>query len=203
MPRSHLAKGRILASRVFVGLVIALALLSESIWEQKNPAVATSLFVVGVCLVSVATVGRLWCSLYVAGRKTKSLVVEGPYSLCRHPLYFFSLIGALGVGFACERFIIAVLLAAGFALYYPWVIRHEERKMHSRHEAEYEAYCRTVPQFLPRLSQWREPREYVVDPVVFRRHMFSVLWFVWLVGLAELVEELHALGAFPVLWKLY
>src|SRR6476660_1715925 len=30
---------------------------------------------------------RLWATGYVGGRKRRELVTEGPYSLCRNPLY--------------------------------------------------------------------------------------------------------------------
>jgi len=34
----------------------------------------------------------------------------------------------------------------------------------------------------------------VVNPGLFRRTMGDVLWFVWLVGIIELVEALHEYG---------
>jgi len=52
----------------------------------------------GILLAGVGALGRLWCSLYIGGRKTHELVSAGPYGWCRNPLYLFSLIGALGVG---------------------------------------------------------------------------------------------------------
>ena len=39
-----------------------------------------------------------WSSLYIAGRKGRELVTVGPYSTCRNPLYFFSIVGAAGMG---------------------------------------------------------------------------------------------------------
>src|SRR5262245_36841884 len=34
---------------------------------------------------------RFWATLYIGGRKERELVTDGPYSLCRHPLYLGSL----------------------------------------------------------------------------------------------------------------
>ena len=42
--------------------------------------------IVSYLLVAVATVGRLWCGIYVFGRKSKVLCMDGPYSICRNPL---------------------------------------------------------------------------------------------------------------------
>jgi hypothetical protein len=33
--------------------------------------------------------------------------------------------------------------------------------------------------------------------------MFDALWFVWLVGVLELIEELHELKWLPIFFRLY
>jgi protein-S-isoprenylcysteine O-methyltransferase Ste14 len=82
---------RISVSRIFVALVAILVLVSASRWETRLPIVASILFFSGLLAAAVATVGRLWCTLYIAGYKTKSLIRVGPYSVCRNPLYFSAL----------------------------------------------------------------------------------------------------------------
>ena len=42
-----------------------------------------------------------------------------------------------------------------------------------------------------------------MNPVVYRRHMFSALWFVWIVGLLELAEGLKELGWMPAFWSFW
>jgi protein-S-isoprenylcysteine O-methyltransferase Ste14 len=63
-------------------------------------------------LVAVATVGRLWCGIYVFGRKSKALCLDGPYSICRNPLYIFTFLGALGVAAASNRIVLIVCFAS-------------------------------------------------------------------------------------------
>src|SRR5882757_8547660 len=46
---------------------------------------------VGVVLIVLCVMGRTWASLYIAGRKGEKLVSDGPYSVCRNPLYLFSI----------------------------------------------------------------------------------------------------------------
>ena len=116
------------------------------------------MFCLGVFFAGMGSLGRMWCSLYIGGRKTKSLVTEGPYSICRNPLYFFSLIGMVGVGFASETFLIPGILAAAFAAYYPFVIKAEEAHLLAAHGPQFEQYRRAVPTFFPRLSQLNEPQ---------------------------------------------
>ena len=103
-------KLRIHLSQIFVVALILLILLSESRWETTIPLIGSGLFLMGIILAGIAALGRLWCSLYIAGYKTDTLITEGPYSMCRNPLYFFSFIGALGVGFASKTFLIPFII---------------------------------------------------------------------------------------------
>src|SRR5690348_8154731 len=55
---------------------------------------------------------RFWATLYVGGRKEEQLIMEGPYSICRHPLYLGSLLlGASGaLFFESPALLVALLL---------------------------------------------------------------------------------------------
>lgn len=152
---------------------------------------AAVLFLTGLVLVAIATVGRLWCSLYLSGYKNSELITDGPYSVCRNPLYFFSFLGFAGVGFATETFTFAGVMVVLFAIFYPVVIGREERFLRAKFGQAFADYCARTPRFFPRLGALREPETYVANPRLFRRTMGDVLWFVWLVGVIELVEALH------------
>ena len=196
-------KLRIRISQIFAVVLVVLICVSSSLWEDKAPFVTTALFLLGAVLVGIASLGRLWCSVYIAGYKTDHLVTQGPYSMCRNPLYFFSLLGALGVGFASESFLIPVIILIGFAAYYPLVIKSEEAELAKLHKNEFEMYFKKVPRFFPKISYLTEPEEYIVNPVVFKRHMFSALWFIWLLGILEIIEELHELKVLPTIFNIY
>jgi hypothetical protein len=62
---------------------------------------------------------------------------------------------------------------------------------------------RTTPRLWPRFSQLQEPTEYLTRPIVFRRHIFSAMWFVWLIGLLEVIECLHEIKVLPILFSLW
>ena len=196
-------KLRIRISQIFAVVLVVLICVSSSLWEDKAPFVTTALFLLGAVLVGIASLGRLWCSVYIAGYKTDHLVTQGPYSMCRNPLYFFSLLGALGVGFASESFLIPVIILIGFAAYYPLVIKSEEAELAKLHKNEFEMYFKKVPRFFPKISYLTEPEEYIVNPVVFKRHMFSALWFIWLLGILEIIEELHELKVLPTIFNIF
>ncbi|MBN1843543.1 MAG: isoprenylcysteine carboxylmethyltransferase family protein [Deltaproteobacteria bacterium] len=196
-------KLRIRLTQLFVIILMVTIAVSSSAWEIKAPLFSTILFLVGAILVGIASLGRLWCSLYIAGYKTDNLVTEGPYSMSRNPLYFFSLLGALGVGFASETLLAPVIILSAFTIYYPLVIKSEEAELQRLHPEKFYTYFENVPKFFPSLSKLKEPEKYIVKPVIFKKHMFEALWFIWIVGLLEIIEELHELDVLPTMFKIY
>ncbi len=202
MAKRFFAKNRKFFSWLLVGGLAVVILFSESYWEQKG-IIGSVVFVTGLILVSIAIVGRLWCSLYISGYKTDTLITTGPYSACRNPLYFFSFLGGLGLGLASEMLTVALVILVGFALYYPFLIRAEEKKLHKRHKNNFEDYMNSVPRFFPSLRKLKESEEYIVKPIAFRKGLFDALWFIWMVGILELIEALHECKVLPILLRLY
>ena len=201
--KTRYEKFRIPASRLVSAAAVFFLVFSTSRWENQSPMATNALFTLGMFLVAVGSMGRMWCSVYIAGYKDRSLITQGPYSVCRNPLYFFSTFGALGVGFCTETFTFPLVLLLAMSLYYPLVVRKEERRLREAFGADFDDYARRVPVFLPKLALFSEPDTYIVKPIVYRHHMFNALWFVWIAGLLELAEGLKELGWIPSLWTLY
>ncbi len=198
---SLFAAHRIRMSRLLALAVALVLVVSGSHWEHTF--MDAVLFMAGVTLAGAASVGRLWCSLYIAGYKDGTLITVGPYSVSRNPLYFFSALGAVGVGFATETITFAALFALWFWLFYPAVIDAEERKLAEAHGRRFGDYCRRVPRFFPRWRLLVEPETYAVRPEKFRRHLFDALWFVWVLGFLEVLEALHEYRLLPTLLTWY
>lgn len=191
---------RLPVSRLLSFTAVVFLLLSTSRWDNAGSGISMVLFPLGMFLVAIGTLGRMWCSLYIAGYKDQVLITQGPYSMTRNPLYFFSTFGALGVGFCTETFTFPAVLLAGMILYYPLVVRKEERRLRERFGNDFDEYARRVPAFFPDFRLFSEPESYVVKPIVYRRHMLSALWFIWIVGLIELAEGLKEIGWIPTFW---
>lgn len=202
MPKPFFARHRIKLTYIFSALVIAFLLFSSNA-EEPEGMLSAFLFSSGTILIGLATVGRIWCLLYIAGYKKKVLITQGPYSLCRNPLYFFSMLGFVGLGLSTETFTLAIVSIVVFALYYPYIIRTEERVLLNEHNDAYREYLERVPSFFPSFKNYREPEEYVVRPIVFRRRLFDALLFVWGIGLLEFIESLHETGLVPVYFHLH
>ena len=126
-------KYRIQITRIFAIVMGFLILFSGSKWEETYKFGSVMIFMIACFLVGIASLGRLWCSLYISGYKKSQLVTVGPYSMCRNPLYFFSFIGAVGVGCGTETLIIPLILLIAFGLYYPSVIKSEEKDLQKIH----------------------------------------------------------------------
>ncbi len=195
-------KLRTTLTRFYVIFLLILVIISQSKWKSDE-ITGSVFFLFGAILVGIATIGRIWCSMYISGYKSKNLVTIGPYSLCRNPLYFFSMLGGIGVGLATETLIIPLLVFVVFALYYPNVIQREQVRLSELHNSKYEEYCKKTPCFLPSFSLFNEPDEYVVNPRTFRRNIFDNLGFFWLVGFAQLIEGLHQANVLPSFFSLY
>ena len=194
---------RIRLSWFFLMAILLLYLLSTSAWETQCDAIAQSFFVAGLLLAGVGAMGRVWCSAYIAGYKNGTLVTEGPYSISRNPLYFFSFVGSIGVALATETATFPLLVAGGFAAYYPSVIRKEEKFLLSQHGAAFATYMQTVPRFFPRVSLLSEKETAMVHLGIFRKHILSAIWFVWLPAFLECVEFLHDAHYLPSYFSIY
>lgn len=193
---------RALISRlIMAGLGIAI-LFSSSKWEDAS-LVGDIFFFIGMILAGIATAGRIWCSVYISGYKIRSLITTGPYSMCRNPLYFFSFLGAAGVGMSTETVTVPAIICIAFLLYYPLVIRKEEERLLSVHQDDFRKYMNKTPRFIPSFSSFHEPESYVFKPAIFRKRVIDSLWFVWLIGVIELIEALHIHGVIPVFMRLY
>ena len=188
---------RLLVSRLF-GLTILFMLAFGTSYWSKTPVFDQALFLAGVVLAVTGFCGRLWCHSYIAGRKKKVLVVDGPYSLCRHPLYFFSFVGGIGLGLCTETLSAALLFAMAFAVYYPQAIQGEETFLRDNF-AGYEDYRKRVPLFFPRWSNFVEG-DGMVSVCAFRREIVAAGGFLLLIGVFEMVETLHHVDILPTLF---
>lgn len=198
----HYAKNRLELSRIFgMGMLVLVLFGGRSL--ENFAAIADALYFVGVTLVGLAVMGRLWCSIYISGYKDSRLIQEGPYSICRNPLYFCNMIGGVGLGLATETLLIPVLIIVAFAFYYPKVVREEEEELRSNFGAKYETYCRLTPRFFPIFSLYHAPEKYTVNTRILTRELFRSFWFVFGLGFLELLEGLQEIGILPIIMKLY
>lgn len=104
----------------------------------------------GLPLAALGEALRLWASGHI--EKTKTLATGGPYAHTRNPLYVGSLLMALGAAVAAASPWVALVVALYLLAFYPSVVREEARFLADKFGADYAAWARAVPLFLPRPS---------------------------------------------------
>lgn len=188
--KSSLEKKRINVSKACVIGLFIMAASVQSNWAVDGIMSGTCLLI-GISLSVIGCLGRVWCSLFIDGFKTKQLVICGPYSVCRNPLYFFSAVGAIGVAFGSATLAAPVFIAVCFAAYYPSIIKAEERRLVEIHGDSFREYCSKVPAFFPKFSQAVTPETYQIQTRLVMHSMTEATWFIWLTMLVHLLYQLH------------
>jgi len=196
IPSLH--KSRQLHSRIFVVMVVILALVSQPVLEQ-GVFLRQLMLWVGYALVMAGTFGRIYCSIYIGGRKNGMVVREGPFSVVRNPLYVCSFVAMVGIGLQSGMFALLLLLMGAFMSYYPKVVAKEEAFLQHSFGAAYEAYLREVPRWLPDFKLWKEPEQIETKPKFIRDTLMDAAIFFLPLPCFYLIAVLHAHHLLP-LW---
>jgi protein-S-isoprenylcysteine O-methyltransferase Ste14 len=179
----------------------AVLLFASSAWANQYAHSFIEAF--GTAFIGLAILGRLWCTLYIGGRKAGEIVSAGPYSVMRNPLYFFSAIGAIGVGAQSGSIVIALVTGAFCVAAFMIVIRREERFLSEQFGAGYGQYLARVPRFFPNPKLFRDESVLEVLPArVYSTFIDGLVFFV-AVPAFEVIEYMQQTGIVPVLFRLY
>ena len=182
----------------------ALALLLLFVGSAWNSApVSEGIEYAGLFLIGLGILGRLWCTLYIGGKKAGMVVSTGPYSIMRNPLYFFSAIAALGAGAQSGSIVVALALGLLCVAAFHIVIAREERFLAEKFGAPYLAYLNAVPRFFPSPRLFQDDAVVSVIPKRVYATLLDGLVFFAAVPAFALVEHLQISGVLPVLLRLY
>ena len=103
---------------------------------------------------------RIWGVGYI-GRKSRSsdihatsLVTNGPYAYTRNPLYLGGFLMTTGLSILTGSIWALLGCVAYWLLVYRPIILAEEQFLQGAFGQVYEAYCRAVPRWWPRLRPW-------------------------------------------------
>ena len=169
-------------------------------WENES-AKGFLIEALGYILLLTGTGLRLWATLYIGGRERSELVSDGPYSLCRNPLYVGTLLITAGASLCFGNFLMLALSLGLMAPVHWLVVSAEERRLAERFGADYQAYVQRTPRFLLRFRAYTCPEWVSVSSRSMWSAVSETVLIVLLPLVGRLVELLHDKGVLPVLWK--
>jgi protein-S-isoprenylcysteine O-methyltransferase Ste14 len=186
---------------VLLALVFFVLLFGQSIFPPET-VVHEAIEMAGIVLIVIGIAGRLWSTLYIGGRKSATVVTDGPYSITRNPLYVFSSIAAVGVGAQMGSITAAVGFGTACAAAFHIVILREERFLSANLGADYRAYLAAVPRFFPKPSLYREGETAGFKPSLLLVTLLDGLVFLVAMPVFEIIDAAQLSGALPVLFRM-
>ena len=157
---------------------------------------------IGWLLFMIGAGCRWWATLYIGGRKHWMIVEDGPYSICRNPLYLGTFFMGLAVVFFLESATLGVGLLLMLSYYLSITVSAEEHMLRQKFGQPFMDYCERVPRFWPRFRQLHTPRQIMVSVRGLWSEAMRTSRWLWLPVLCEVVAYLRAEAWWPKLFHL-
>lgn len=199
---TQLNKNRMRDTRILMGIALLAGLACHTHFAPGTGA-RLLLQTLGFALAAFCAIGRIYSSAFIGGVKNEKLVTDGPYAMCRNPLYFFSLCGALGVGLMTASLLCAAFLFGGFLIVYKGLIAREEAFLLEKFGAAYETYQRSVPRLWPDVRKFSHPDEMLFQPRFLTKAAADAVWWLAPLPLFLLAGHLQSIGLYSPPFHLF
>ncbi|HEX3869756.1 MAG TPA: isoprenylcysteine carboxylmethyltransferase family protein [Pirellulales bacterium] len=153
-------------------------------------------------LFLVGTLLRFWSTLYIGSRKGHVVVDEGPYSLCRHPLYLGTFLLAGAAGLFLHSLTFSALVAIVVAYYVIYAVPSEEAELRLRLGQAYDNYCRRVSRFRLRWSGFRTSEAIPASASALAREFRRASRWIWLPIVGDVLGHLQLQPWWPNVFDL-
>ena len=134
-----------------VGLMLLAVALTDPALQGTSAGLL--LYALGALAIPGAALGRFWCYVYNSGKRDRVVITQGPYSVCRNPIYLCSILAAVGLGLLAQSLLLATAFGVLVTCFYLHIIAGEEAKMSFLHGSTYERYLASTQRMLPALDQ--------------------------------------------------
>lgn len=155
--------------------------------------------VTGTFLIIFGVLGRFWAILYIGAMKNRAVMQDGPYSICRHPLYLFSTVGVVGFGLMLGSLVLTLLLGGAVFAILSATAAGEESFLRHEFGPAYDDYAARVPRIWPAVSLFRTELIVPVSVRALRVNFADALVFLALIPIAEFLEVVKDYGFVPTL----
>jgi protein-S-isoprenylcysteine O-methyltransferase Ste14 len=186
---------------IAANLLLLVALFLRSRWTTGS-FVHESMIWIGALFIAVAICGRTWAIVHIGRRKRWEFVSDGPYSVARHPLYAFSILGTAGMGAQTASLVFMLISVLAVWIIFDRMARIEETDMAAHFGEVYHSYIARTPRFLPKPSLWRAPSGVWVDYSLAGRSFCDSSLFAVAVPLYMVLRWAHEARLIPVLYEL-
>ena len=177
---------------VFVPIVFVAVFVRPS-WSPES-TIGFVMELGGYLFLMAGLVTRIWCTLFIGSRKSREIIAEGPYSICRNPLYIGSFLLAIGAGLCFESLLMLLLVPAIIIPVHIITTRMEEAHLEAKFGEQYRIYKQKVPRFWPCFSNYNSPDMIEVNVHSIRRIAMDTVGVLLLPEIEDLLELLHDHG---------
>lgn len=180
------AAGAMLLAPAALAAIVMPPVFAEGSWPDfAIDAAAWIAFALGAVM-------RFWSTMYIGSRKQDVVVAEGPYSVCRNPLYVGSFLLAISGGLFLKSLIFTGALALVVVIYLAGTVPAEEEFLRNRLGSPYVEYCGRVPRYWPAWRLFRTPRRVDVDVQSLRQEWARASRWMWLPLVGEVMSHWRA-----------
>jgi protein-S-isoprenylcysteine O-methyltransferase Ste14 len=194
------------AARGTVGILIlipfgVLAAISAP-WSWTSPWASFQFKCLAWVLFLAGGTFRFWATLYIGGHKGKTVVSEGPYSICRNPLYLGNFFLTLSAAVFVESLTFTVGVMVATVVFLSTTVSSEERRLRERLGDDYVAYCQRTPRFWPSLKHFHTSPTVLVDVKCLGIESVRALRWALIPVIAEAIWHLRMEAWWPHLLQL-
>jgi len=192
---------RIRLLQVYYILLLATVAVVDPLWSHSGAGRLLELG--GLALIALATLGRIWATLFIAGRKDADVIDSGPYARRRHPLYVASMVASLGLGLATQSLVLAAITATLSILVHVTAALGEERRLLESTGVNYAQYAARVPRFWPKRDGAATPQALTVNALIYWKAFVDGASFFGLYLALELIAAARSAGCWQTLASVY
>jgi protein-S-isoprenylcysteine O-methyltransferase Ste14 len=157
---------------------------------------------IGLLLLLAGVAGRLWSIIYIGGRKNRELVTRGPYSLTRNPLYLSSMIAVAGATLMYGSIVMTALFTTNLFFVFRFAARREASYLKQVFGELYTIYAASTPLFFPKFAMPITDINSLFSTSVAGTTARDAIFFIALIPMIELIEQLHRHDLLPVIFEL-
>jgi protein-S-isoprenylcysteine O-methyltransferase Ste14 len=148
----------------------------------------------GTLLIAFGVIGRIWSIIYIGDRKNSELVIAGPYSMTRNPLYLFSLCTIIGICLVFGNPLATVIFAPLAYLVFRYTAKREALYLSHMFGKQYAEYARRTPLFWPALSKFEWGQVQIVSNRALWVTSRDSLFILAMIPFSEFVEYVRESG---------